>query len=214
MGGNKIGTAIDLTAIEADTGGFVINGVAENDQSGLSVSGAGDVNGDGFDDLIVGAPYDDPNGELSGASFVVFGSAIGAAVELTALEEAPAAIPLGFVINGTAADDQSGLSVSDAGDVNGDGLDDLIVGARGADPNGSLSGASYVVFGKADGVAVELSAIDLNADAVPSGFMIKGISTDDFAGQSVSGAGDVNGDGFDDLIVGAPGVDPNRQVSR
>ena len=212
VGGNKIGTAIDLTEIEADTGGFVINGVAENDQSGLSVSGAGDVNGDGFDDLIVGAPYDDPNGDLSGASFVVFGSAEGVGVELTELEGAAGADPLGFVINGVAADDQSGISVSGAGDVNGDGLDDLIVGAMGADPNGSLSGASYVVFGKADGAAVELSAVELNAGAVPTGFIIKGISTDDFSGRSVSGAGDVNGDGLDDLIIGAMGTDGSRDV--
>jgi VCBS repeat-containing protein len=212
VGGNKIGTAIDLTEIEADTGGFVINGVAENDQSGLSVSGAGDVNGDGFDDVIVGAPFDDPNGDLSGASFVVFGSAEGVGVELTALEGAAGADPTGFVINGVAADDQSAISVSGAGDVNGDGLDDLIVGAMGADPNGSLSGASYVVFGKADGAAVELSAVELNAGAVPTGFIIKGISTDDFSGRSVSGAGDVNGDGLDDLIIGAMGTDNSRDV--
>ena len=116
------------------------------------------------------------------------------------------------MINGVAADDQSGISVSGAGDVNGDGLDDLIVGAMGADPNGSLSGASYVVFGKADGAAVELSAVELNAGAVPTGFIIKGISTDDFSGRSVSGAGDVNGDGLDDLIIGAMGTDGSRDV--
>ena len=214
VGGKKIGTSIDLTPISAGTGGFVINGVAEGDESGRSVSGAGDVNGDGFADLIVGARYDDPNGLTSGASFVVFGSAVGVAVELETFEAAvPAVVAAGFVINGVAAGDESGRSVSAAGDVNGDGLDDLIVGAVGADPNGSLSGSSYVVFGKVDGTAVELSAIDSNAGAIPSGFMINGTSVDDFSGRMVSAAGDVNGDGLDDLIVGAMGDDPNGDGS-
>ena len=214
VGGKKIGTGIDLTPITAGTGGFVINGVAEGDESGRSVSGAGDVNGDGFADLIVGALYDDPNGLTSGASFVVFGSAVGVAVELETFEAAvPAVVAAGFVINGVAAGDESGRSVSAAGDVNGDGLDDLIVGAVGADPNGSLSGSSYVVFGKVDGTAVELSAIDSNAGAIPSGFMINGTSVDDFSGRMVSAAGDVNGDGLDDLIIGAMGDDPNGDGS-
>ncbi len=107
----------------------------------------------------------------------------------------------GFVINGVAAGDFSGRSVSAAGDVNGDGLADLIVGADRDDPNGSSSGASFVVFGKADGTAVELSAIQSDADA--GGFVINGVSALDFSGRSVSGAGDVNGDGLADLIVGA-----------
>ena len=82
------GTAVELSDIEAGSGGFVINGVSTDDRSGFSVSSAGDVNGDGLDDLIVGARGDDPNGEQSGASFVVFGKADGAAVELAAIEAA------------------------------------------------------------------------------------------------------------------------------
>ncbi len=101
------------------------------------------MNGDGLDDLIVGARWDDPNGDRSGASFVVFGKADGTAVELSDIEAGIG----GFVINGVSANDQSGFSVSTAGDVNGDGFDDLIVGARRDDPNGSYSGASFVVFG-------------------------------------------------------------------
>ncbi len=68
-----VSDAIELSAVEAGTGGFVINGVSASDSARFSVSSAGDVNGDGLDDLIIGAPYDDPNGSLSGASFVVFG---------------------------------------------------------------------------------------------------------------------------------------------
>ncbi len=151
--------------------------------------------------LIVGAFRDDPNGDRSGASFVVFGKADGAAVELSDIEAGIG----GFVINGVSAYDSSGFSVSAAGDVNGDGFDDLIVGARFDDPNGDRSGASFVVFGKADGTVVELSAIEAGI----GGFVINGVSAFDYSGHSVSMAGDVNGDGLDDLIVGAPFDDPN-----
>ncbi|MDT8858435.1 VCBS domain-containing protein [Paracoccaceae bacterium Fryx2] len=199
--GKTDGTAVELSAIAAGTGGFVINGMSAYDQSGISVSSAGDVNGDGFDDLIVGAPYDDPNGDYSGASFVVFGKTDSTAVELSAIEAGTG----GFVINGVSDGDYSGYSVSSAGDVNGDGFDDLIVGAKYDDPNGDYSGASFVVFGKTDSTAVELSAIE----AGTGGFVINGVSADDFSGNSVSSAGDVNGDGFDDLIVGAPFDAPN-----
>jgi Ca2+-binding RTX toxin-like protein len=101
------------------------------------------VNGDGLDDLIVGALFDDPNGGTSGASFVVFGKTGTAAVQLSAVEAGNG----GFVINGASAGDRSGWSVSSAGDVNGDGFDDLLVGAPFDDPNGADSGASFVVFG-------------------------------------------------------------------
>src|SRR4028119_1835166 len=107
--------------------GFAINGIADGDQSGSSVSSAGDVNGDGFDDLIIGARYADPNGiNAAGQSYVVFGSnsGFGADLNLWDLDGSK-----GFAINGIAAGDISGRSVSSAGDVNGDGFDDLIIGA-------------------------------------------------------------------------------------
>ncbi|WP_241502527.1 integrin alpha, partial [Bathymodiolus azoricus thioautotrophic gill symbiont] len=109
----------------------------------------------------------------------------------------------GFVINGEAASDYSGSSVSSAGDVNGDGLDDLIVGASYADPSGKPgAGKSYIVFGKADSSAIDLSVI-ANASNPLGGFVINGGAAHEYSGCSVSSAGDVNGDGLDDLIVGA-----------
>ena len=197
---------IELSTIAAGTGGFVLNGQSASDLSGTSVSSAGDVNGDGFADLIVGARYADPAGGITaGKSYVVFGKSLGfgASVDLSAI----AAGTGGFVLNGQSVDDRSGFSVSATGDVNGDGFADLIVGAKYADPaGGNNAGKSYVVFGKSLGFgpSVDLSAIA----AGTGGFALNGQSAGDEFGFSVSSAGDVNGDGFADLIVGAQYADP------
>jgi Ca2+-binding RTX toxin-like protein len=119
----------------------------------------------------------------------------------------------GFTLNGVGPNDSAGFSVASAGDVNGDGFDDVIVGAYKADPNypnGTDSGASYVVFGKASGFAanIELSSLDGS-----NGFKLSGVAEGDVAGDSVASAGDVNGDGFADLIVGAPEADSHGKRS-
>ncbi len=187
--------------------GFQLSGEAVDDGSGSSVSAAGDVNGDGFADLLVGAPRADPNGNLSGASYVVFGKASGfsANLNLSSLNGMN-----GFQLSGEARDDFSGWSVSTAGDVNGDGFADLLIGAPGANPHGSDSGASYVVFGKAIGFGANLNLSSLNGT---NGFQLSGVAAYDQSGWSVSSAGDVNGDGFADLLVGAPFADPNGNDS-
>ena len=81
----------------------------------------------------------------------------------------------GFQAQRRRADDRSGVSVSDAGDVNGDGFGDLIIGAPGADPNGSDSGASYVVFGKAGGFAANLNLSTLDGS---NGFKLSGVAAE------------------------------------
>jgi len=187
--------------------GFRLDGVAAGDDSGRSVSAAGDINGDGVGDLIVGAPFADPNGSLSGSSYVVFGHSppFATTLALSSLSGSN-----GFRLDGAAAGDQSGRSVSAAGDINGDGIGDLIVGAPFADPNGSRSGSSYVVFGHSPPFAATLALSSLSGS---NGFRLDGVAADDYSGRSVSAAGDINGNGVGDLIVGAYGADSNGFAS-
>ncbi|SHE22346.1 Flagellar hook-length control protein FliK [Bathymodiolus brooksi thiotrophic gill symbiont] len=203
--GKKDSTATELFAIANGTGGFVINGENTGDNSGRSISSAGDVNGDGLDDLIVGAQNVSLDGKSNaGRSYVIFGKKDGTAINLSTIGTG------GFVINGESKDDRSSSSVSNAGDVNGDGLDDLIVGAHYADlSDKSNMGKSYVVFGKTDNTAINLSAITSGT----GGFVIIGENENDWSGYSVSSAGDINGDGLDDLIIGAQKADPSSKAN-
>jgi len=200
--GNSSGFAssINLSTLNGSTG-FRLDGVASYDHSGRSVSGGGDINGDGIADLIIGAPYAGPNGDASGSSYVVFGNSSGFAssISLSTLNGST-----GFRLDGVAADDFSGNSVSAAGDINGDSIADLIIGARGADPNGNTAaGSSYVVFGSSSGFASSINLGTLNGS---TGFRLDGEAARDYAGRSVSATGDINGDGIDDLVIGAFGA--------
>ena len=204
FGSEAWASSLDLSSLDG-TNGFVIKGVSDGDDSGTSVSAAGDINVDGIDDVIIGASLADPNGDGSGASYVVFGSeAWASSLNLSDLTGTN-----GFVINGVAAGDESGTSVSAAGDINVDGIDDVIISASFADPNGAGSGASYVVFGS----EAWASSLNLSSLTGTNGFAINGVSAGDESGTSVSAAGDINGDGFDDLITGAPLADPNGEDS-
>ncbi len=171
--------------------GFAISGISSGDFAASSVADAGDVNGDGLDDLLIGAPSRTFAGLAgAGVAYVIFGKRDTVSVSLAAIEAGGG----GFAISGSEAMDSAGFSLAGAGDVNGDGLADLALGAPGAS---AAESAAYVIFGKADGAAISLSAIDAGA----GGFVIRTPPSGIDLGRAVGGAGDVNGDGLDDVVV-------------
>jgi hypothetical protein len=134
----------DLATLDGSNG-FRLDGIDANDYAGDSVSTAGDINGDGYADILVGAHYADPGGDsAAGETYVVFGSGSGfaASLDLSALDGNN-----GFRLDGIDENDHSGGSVSTAGDVNGDGYADIMVGAYYAHGGTGLAGETYVVFG-------------------------------------------------------------------
>lgn len=173
-----------------DAGRIVLVGEETGDRAGAPVSSAGDFNGDGRPDLAVGAP--EARG-ASGAAYVVFGRRDGQHVDLGSLGSK------GVRIEGASLDDRT-AGVAEAGDVNGDGKDDLLLGAPGTDgPSGVDSGAAYVVFGRSGGGTIQLGNLG------GGGFRIDGASGGESSGSAIAGVGDVNRDGRADLAVGAPG---------
>jgi hypothetical protein len=185
------------------TNGFELRASYGGNLLGQSVSGAGDMNGDGFDDVLVSDTF--ANGR-AGSTFVVFGKASGfqAMVDLAMLDGTD-----GFRINGEASRDQSGHSVSNAGDFNGDGFGDIIIGVSHL-PNshgGSDTPATgYVIFGKTGGFAPVLSLAALDGS---NGFSVE--DTFQFNRQ-VSSAGDLNGDGLSDVVIGSGNDGPESSA--
>jgi FG-GAP repeat protein len=195
---------IDLASL-SNTQGFKVNGAAAGNQSGYSVSSAGDINNDGISDLIIGAHYASPLGRTNaGSIYVIYGKAGGynATIDLASLSNAQ-----GFRINGAAAGNQSGYSVSSAGDINNDSIPDFLIGAEYAAPSGRTNaGSSYVIYGKAGGYNAPIDLASLNNT---QGFKVNGAAAGDTSGHSVSSAGDINNDGIQDLIIGAYYADPS-----
>lgn len=198
--GNASGfpTSIAIDDITADQGFAVQSGVVRDfgvtvfDEFGATSASVGDVNGDGIEDFAIGAPG-------QSKVYVLFGDANGfpSNIDVNDLDGTN-----GFVVEQPSPTGDLGTSIAAAGDLNGDGIDDFIIGAPNSRP-GDLSqeGAAYVVFGSQDGFSSSLSVDDLNGE---NGFAIVGSEEAALLGTAVAGGADVNGDGIDDIIVGAP----------
>ena len=194
----------DISTLNGVTG-TVLNGKFSGDAAGMSVSGAGDVNGDGVDDFLVGAYFADPNSKNNaGEVYVVFGGQnFSTSFALSSLDGTN-----GFVLQGFEVDACAGISCSSAGDFNGDGVADIIIGAYQSNPGGNTwAGSAYVVFGRPQGTGFP-SVLLLSSLDGSNGFAIHGIAPLDSVGIWVASAGDVNGDGVNDVIIGAHHADP------
>ena len=188
--------------------GFVLKGKDANDSLGGSLSNGGDINGDGIDDLIIGAsnagnvlnsPFANGHSDKRGEVYVLFGSRNGFQSNFNVADRLNG--NQGFMLSGIGTEDNLGSDVSNIGDLNGDGIDELIVSAAKASVAGEYSqeGQAYVVFGRQGGFNAQF---DLNSLDGNNGFSLAGIDPADGFGNAVS-AGDFNGDGIDDLLVGA-----------
>ncbi len=189
--------------------GILINGVFNGDEAGRSVSFSGDVNGDGMPDILIGAPFADPNNVFgSGQAYVIYGNeSLPPVIELTNLNPTNPSLA-GITINGIDMNDVLGITVSNAGDINNDGIDDIAIGADMADPGGMLTaGEVYVVYGQKNfPEIINVSLLNLE-NGVP-GILINGFNSLGRLGNSIDGGGDFNNDGVNDLILGTRAEHP------
>lgn len=179
------------------TNGFVINSNQDWGVLGSSVSDAGDVNNDGIDDVIIGAVESTFSVSSTGKSHVIFGTQtpFPSIFEITSLDGNN-----GFTMTGTETAGAFGSSVASAGDVNGDQIDDLLIGADLLDSNGQQdAGAAYVVFGTDQGFSHPMGINTLDGS---NGFKISGEIANQKIGEVINTAGDLNGDGINDMILG------------
>ncbi|MBK6381108.1 MAG: FG-GAP repeat protein [Chitinophagaceae bacterium] len=189
---------VELLFIMAGASGLSTapNWVSDNaDQAsarfGFSVASAGDVNGDGYSDVIIGAyNYTDGANGGEGRAFVYYGSNIGLSISPNSTPD-----------DANQAGAAFGISVASAGDVNGDGYSDVIIGAVGYN-SGIDEGWAFVYYGSASGLSTIPNSTPDDADQTGADF-----------GRSVSCAGDVNGDGYSDVIIGAAGCDDGANTN-
>jgi len=204
--GETLPASINLGTLGEDDG-FRINGIQSEDLAGGSVAAIGDVNDDNINDFAIGARVADPNAiDAAGETYIIFGrrsdNPFPQTLELTDLNGTE-----GLRIQGFQEDQRSGYSIAGGFDINGDKIDDIVIGAPRTDLKGAEDvGEAYVVFGRRRTVAFP-ATLSLDALDGTNGFRISDEREYDGAARSVAIAADVNGDKLPDIIIGAGGFD-------
>ena len=187
---SSLGSSNIIDLSQAD---YFFIGENADDYAGRSVSSAGDVDGDGLSDILIGAYQNDDGGGAAGKAYLILASSLGSNTTI-ALSNAD------YAFIGENAGDYAGYTLAKTGDIDGDNLNDILIGAYGNDDGGSQAGKVYLVLSSSLGSS---TTIDLsNAD-----YAFEGEASGDYAGYSIAGFDDVNGDGSGDILIGAYGND-------
>jgi len=194
---NADGTVDAQQKISNEAGGLASGTLAEVDIFGIGATGVGDVDGDGVPDVLVGAPGDDDGASNAGAAYVLFLNADGTVDTQQKISNGTGGLPSGLL----EENDFFGIGSTKLGDIDGDGVPDVLVGAVEDDDGASNAGAVYVLFLNADGTVDTQQKISNEAGGLAPGTLVGG----DFFGNGAAGLGDVDGDGVPDVLVGAYG---------
>lgn len=188
------GQSTPLTSEDLVDNAIHFNGETSADWFGYDVAGVGDVNADGYDDMLIGALFNDDGANAAGAAYLIYGQAS----QLSGL------LDTAIKFNSTEAFEGLGYDVEPAGDVNADGFADMLVSAYLSDSGANNAGAVYLIYGKAD----YFTSATIN----DVGIRFTGLAGNDQLGTSLA-SGDFNNDGYSDFIMGAQGLDPNGNNS-
>ncbi|HCC84048.1 TPA: hypothetical protein DEP96_04350 [Candidatus Uhrbacteria bacterium] len=177
------GKAEAFTSANLSTADAMFTGEVAEDASGINIDSAGDVNNDTYDDILIASAANDDAGTGAGAAYLIYGQAAALA---------SASLSTAVEFTGEAAGDAAGNSVSRAGDINADGYDDFLIGAPLNNDAASDAGAAYLIYGKAETfVSASLSTF----------VEYTGEAASDRSGNSVSAGGDINNDGYNDILI-------------